>query len=416
MTQTPRAWDPKVVLEGDSIKIDDLKVSFHRTIRDHKDYYDNAIPKSMPGANQETEMSESSACSLPASMGRFPLARCDDYRQGLPDGMENEGGIFFPMYRKSVPMLFFESPTLINLLDSEREAMWISFVSDNTYAIKVFAGNVNAISGKPDTASHEENQATRKDLTLQDFVVTPHQHWLDGVATEAGRVQFVAMPMGSGHSTGAPVTGQDSVGRLSFEGSQVCLNVRRYPAPWAHVAYYKAPAVTRGYIRQKIARIPFHNYRKTTSVAFSVRILDSRLYEQATGRAPPASPITPELYAEQRLPFLELYEELPAAPTDGIVGVKAVATIEGTLDESLPNDILKRDAVTGAALPGWHCKGCGQHIHPAYTRCHTCQKAQVAESSDGFKGVSPVGILNPTRPKTLLRLPWEVDEGTHGDI
>lgn len=217
MTQTPRAWDPKVVLEGDSIKIDDLKVSFHRTVRDHKDYHDNAIPKSMPGAKQETEISESSDCSLPASMGRFPLARCDDYRQGLPDGMENEGGVFFPMYRKSVPMLFFESPTLINLLDSEREAMWISFVSDNTYAIKIFAGNVNAISGKPDTASHKENQATRKDLTLQDFVVTPHQHWLDGVATEAGRVQFVAMPMGSGHSTEAPVTGQDSVGRLNFE-------------------------------------------------------------------------------------------------------------------------------------------------------------------------------------------------------
>ena len=53
--------------------------------------------------------------------------------------------------------------------------------------------------------------------SIQDYVVTPKQLWLDGIATGNGRVrQFVAMPLGSGYSVEAQVTGQDLVGGLQF--------------------------------------------------------------------------------------------------------------------------------------------------------------------------------------------------------
>lgn len=100
--------------------------------------------------------------------------------------------------------------------------MWIRFESSHRFAIKVHLGGVNAISGEPMI----ENAATRlrrlsllaNKKSIQDYVVTPEQLWLDGIASENGRVrQFVAMPLGSGYSVETQVTGQDLVGGLQFE-------------------------------------------------------------------------------------------------------------------------------------------------------------------------------------------------------
>ena len=100
--------------------------------------------------------------------------------------------------------------------------MWIRFDSRDCFAITVRVGGVNAISGEPLL----ENQAsTLRRLSLiangksvQDYVVTPNQLWLDGVASNDGSVrQFVAMPLGSGYSIEAQVTGEDLVGGLQFE-------------------------------------------------------------------------------------------------------------------------------------------------------------------------------------------------------
>lgn len=53
---------------------------------------------------------------------------------------------------------------------------------------------------------------------MQDYIITPDQLWLDGVASHDGRVrQFVAMPLGSGYSVEAQVTGEEVVGGLQFE-------------------------------------------------------------------------------------------------------------------------------------------------------------------------------------------------------
>lgn len=53
---------------------------------------------------------------------------------------------------------------------------------------------------------------------MQDYVVTPKQLWLDGIASTGGRVrQFVAMPMGAGYRVEAQVTGEEVTGGLQFQ-------------------------------------------------------------------------------------------------------------------------------------------------------------------------------------------------------
>jgi len=52
----------------------------------------------------------------------------------------------------------------------------------------------------------------------QDYIVSPGQLWLDGIAIKPGVVrQFVAMPMDSGYSIERQVTGMDNVGGLQLE-------------------------------------------------------------------------------------------------------------------------------------------------------------------------------------------------------
>lgn len=46
----------------------------------------------------------------------------------------------------------------------------------------------------------------------------PDQKWIDGIAINAGKVrQFVAMPMGTGYSVEAQMTGEEVTGGIQFE-------------------------------------------------------------------------------------------------------------------------------------------------------------------------------------------------------
>ncbi len=99
--------------------------------------------------------------------------------------------------------------------------MWINFKSRRPFAVKVFVGGVNAISGE----STKEDSATimrrltklSKDKSIQDYIITPRQRWLDGIARKAGFVrQFVAIPLGSGYSIEAQITGQETTGGMRF--------------------------------------------------------------------------------------------------------------------------------------------------------------------------------------------------------
>ena len=72
------AWSPVPVAGADSVRIDDLEIIFHRTVR-------------VPDNNQTS--------ALPPSLGRFPLLQVKDYVKMLPATMASKGGLFLPMYR-----------------------------------------------------------------------------------------------------------------------------------------------------------------------------------------------------------------------------------------------------------------------------------------------------------------------------
>ena len=79
----------------------------------------------------------------------------------------------------------------------EKEAMWVKFESQKQFAVKVYVGGVNAVSGQPATQGPESPQAQK---VTQDYIVIPDQKWLDGVAVTPGKVrQFVAVSAASGY-------------------------------------------------------------------------------------------------------------------------------------------------------------------------------------------------------------------------
>ncbi|EFR05201.1 integral membrane protein [Nannizzia gypsea CBS 118893] len=150
-----------------------LSVKFHRTLR-------------MPDDDKLHH--------LPASLGPFPLYSVSEYAERLPAKIVNKGGVFLPMF--------------------QREAMWMDFdtLYPQKFALRVFVGKVNAISGKH---MDETNDAKEP---VQDYIVVPGQKWLDGICTSPGVVkQFVAMPLGSGYTVESQKTGEDRHGGLQIE-------------------------------------------------------------------------------------------------------------------------------------------------------------------------------------------------------
>jgi hypothetical protein len=108
---------------------------------------------------------------LPAGLGIFPIRHLDDFVERLPEAWEERGGVIMPVYQS--------------------EAMFIGFGGDYPFAIKIAAGKVNALNGRP--WSHALN------ADEQDYVVAPPQTQLDGFCVGHGVVrQFVAMPLGAG--------------------------------------------------------------------------------------------------------------------------------------------------------------------------------------------------------------------------
>jgi hypothetical protein len=80
--------------------------------------------------------------------------------------------------------------------------MWISFNTPKmkeslNFAIKVFLGGVNGISGEPLIGDMNSILSLMQPNPVdQDYIIIPGQIWLDGIATEPGVVrQFVATTM-----------------------------------------------------------------------------------------------------------------------------------------------------------------------------------------------------------------------------
>lgn len=139
---------------------------------------------------------------LPGSLGAYDLFSVEAYADRLPDKIIAEGGVFLPMW--------------------QREALWIDFDSSRMnsfggpsqkYAVRVFVGKINAVSGLKMGEEPPEGEEQK-----QDYIVLPGQEWLDGICVEPGVVrQFVAMPLGSGYTIEGQKTKEEKHGGLQIE-------------------------------------------------------------------------------------------------------------------------------------------------------------------------------------------------------
>src|SRR5690242_10109980 len=80
--------------------------------------------------------------------------------------------------------------------------MFIYFESSTRFAVKIYAGNVNIISGKK---SYGRKYMISPEGSEQDYIVAPEQAWVDGIAEGLGQVkQFVATRSGQGFVSQTP--------------------------------------------------------------------------------------------------------------------------------------------------------------------------------------------------------------------
>lgn len=249
---------------------------------------------------------------LPPGLGRFPVRRIDDYASKVPTEWREKGGILIPMY--------------------QREAMWISFSGEHhkPRAVKVGIGKVCAL-----TAERWRDGLSR---SPQNYLVTPPQPWLDGIAVKKGIIrQFVAMPLGLGYTVEGQVTGEEAVGGLQLEVFEpkkgrfpdqpppaargAGIGFGGFPGPLACPPPCAAPApggmglAAGGRMKQSIYSDPhgLDTWDLGNRSRLFVHIVNSEMWREITGEEPPASPITARDYANHGLPWFELYDEsIPA--------------------------------------------------------------------------------------------------------
>jgi hypothetical protein len=293
---------PKVRVTGDHVRIGAcFSVTFHRTLR---------IPD------------DGRVYPLPPGLGEFPLHRVADYRDRVPSDWKKSGGVFLPMY--------------------QREAMWLGFegAAWKPKAVKVGVGRVNALSDAPwDVRLHDDPQ---------DYLVCPDQPWLDGINGGNGFIcQFVAMPLGAGYTVEGQLSGREEFGGIQllvFEPKPGRFPDR--PPPEAEsgleaMVISSHPLVEMGLsaggkIKQKIYSDPYgvDTWDLQHRSALMVHIVNSAHYHELTGLPMPPTPVSAQTYAENSLPWFDLYDEdrcdVPA-PT-GLAGVKSVKAKDAERD------------------------------------------------------------------------------------
>lgn len=138
--------------------------------------------------------------NLPSDLGLISAHNIEGIKKKLTASgsqslveMAKKGGVFFPLY--------------------QREAMFMSFEAEHGgFALRVFVGGVNAVSGLP------WNAGLHRKAAQQDYLSVPPQQYLDGISAGRDSVkQFVAMPLGSGYSVEKQITGKEDVGGLQLE-------------------------------------------------------------------------------------------------------------------------------------------------------------------------------------------------------
>ncbi|MFZ1729676.1 MAG: hypothetical protein WBQ23_08050 [Bacteroidota bacterium] len=248
---------------------------------------------------------------LPPGLGAFPVYRVRDYADHVPEGWDQENGYFIPMY--------------------QREAMWIDF--DGAWwkpnAVKVGVGLVNAVSGG------EWNLVPDDDP--QDYVVVPDQPWLDGIKSGEGTIrQFVAVPLGSGYSVEAQVTGKESDGALRIavfepkagrfpdhppQNDRFVLHEEKMSAMATKMDGAGMGIGAGGSMKQKVYEDGYglDTWQQSEPQEIVIYIINSEQFEAITGLTPPTTPVDAATYTSYGFPWFALYDEhktdLPASST-----------------------------------------------------------------------------------------------------
>lgn len=221
---------------------------------------------------------------LPAGLGRLPLRQV-------------AGGFALPLH--------------------DLEALWIAFDATpwHPVAVQVALGGINAVTGEP----------LAERLSRDDYLVAPPQPWLDGVNASNGAVrQFVARPLGSGHTVEGLLTGREESGGLELRVVEP--KPGRFPEepPEPPERPLRAAAAmglgTGGAIEQKLYPDPYglDIWDENASVRVHVELLPAAAWPQATGEPAPPTPIRQEDYLRLGIPWFHLDDEqlddLPPAP------------------------------------------------------------------------------------------------------
>ena len=265
----------------DSLLLGPVSVTFQRTLR---------IP-------------ETGLHPLPPGLGRFPLRRVEDYPDTAPAGWLGRGGIMLPIY--------------------QREAMWLSFDSDEPTALQVGVGKVCAVSGLP--------WIERLIADPQNYVALPRQPWLDGINAGEGFIrQFVAVPLGSGATVEGQVTGEESHGGIQLRTVGLTAEAReKWRAEQAAaqrelsdvedcydgLVMCAPPGAAMGLgaggrMRQEVYadNRPLADYDQTGALRVFVHLCSAAQWTAITGEVPPPTPVDRDAYVEAGLPWFDYYD------------------------------------------------------------------------------------------------------------
>ena len=288
-----------VELGHDEIVMGPVTVSFQRTLR---------IP-------------EEGLHPLPPGLGRFPLRRVEDYPHTAPSDWLARGGIMLPIY--------------------QREAMWLSFDSQEPAALQVGTGQVCAVSG--------ETWSERLTQEPQNYLTLPDQLWLDGINAGDGFIrQFVAVPLSSGLTIEKQVTGEavhGGVQLLAVGLTPEALQAWRAHASEEVLLCSDAPIEAMGGLvsspdmglgaggrmRQEVytddRRMSDYAVDRTWRVF--VHLCTAAQWTSITGEVAPPSPIDRDTYVAAGLPWFAYYDadaqDLPASEV--LRGVKGVGEL-----------------------------------------------------------------------------------------
>ena len=204
--------------------------------------------------------------------------------------------------------------------------------------MQIGVGGVNAVSA---TAWDEPlTQAP------QNYLVTPQQSWLDGINAGPGFVrQFVALPLADPRTIEAQLQGHAQLGGIQIRAFEPrpgrFPDAKPAPGPQPEASRGMMGLGAGGKLAQRIHPGPFglDAWDPASAITAMVHLVNSRQFEELTGRPPPPSPIDAATYSQRGFPWFERYDE-DAGTVAPAAGFGAVIPTSGADEQetSVPID------------------------------------------------------------------------------